>query len=484
MRKSNCPSCGAELHFHNSASATAICDYCSSTIHLVGDKANNLGKMSDVIKDFSPIQIGTTGKHEDNKLITRNFTVIGLAQVKYDVGHWNEWHILFDDGEFGWLSDSSGQYSILFSEDADNIPPYDDIQVNTSVYINNVNWVATDKRVATLISAKGELPNKTFQGKKYGTIDLRNNNKVATIDYSENKPSFYVGFATDDIASLHLTNTVVEEERGSSSIKAGELKSFECVNCGNPLIYHEQITTHVACPACNSLLQIEQEQQKIVEHLRQSAQNPTLKIGSKGLLKNHNYEIIGFMQKSDGEYRWEEYLLYSQKKGGFLWLSNSDGEWEVIEVLNSFPSKTINGVIYKNKEFIRQNISYAETKYVIGEFNWRVNINDKTIVTSYKNGKYILYEEKDNHEVTWSLAQEISQNTIFTIFGKEISKKDNFSSATTEHKDTLEHKHIIGAIGIVWLLQIFTYFAIHGVGNAVIASIIILLIGYGTNQED
>ena len=42
----------------------------------------------------------------------RKFTLIGRLQVHYDVGTWNEWYVLFDDGQTGWLSEVGDLYAM------------------------------------------------------------------------------------------------------------------------------------------------------------------------------------------------------------------------------------------------------------------------------------------------------------------------------------------------------------------------------------
>ncbi|MGZ3254606.1 MAG: DUF4178 domain-containing protein, partial [Burkholderiaceae bacterium] len=107
MQTVSCPSCGAQVEFRSYASVLAVCEYCKTTILKDADSVKNLGKMSDVLEDYSPIQIGTTGVFGG-----RSFSVIGRIQLRYSAGMWNEWYVLFDDGKAAWWSDSCGQYTL------------------------------------------------------------------------------------------------------------------------------------------------------------------------------------------------------------------------------------------------------------------------------------------------------------------------------------------------------------------------------------
>ncbi len=43
---------------------------------------------------------------------TRAFVVIGRIIYEYEQGGWNEWHIVYNDGTNGWLSDAQLEYDL------------------------------------------------------------------------------------------------------------------------------------------------------------------------------------------------------------------------------------------------------------------------------------------------------------------------------------------------------------------------------------
>jgi hypothetical protein len=68
---------------------------------------SKVGEVAELPADPSPIQIGTSGRFEDN-----SFTVTGRIVYEFDAGTWNEWHVSFQDGTSGWLSDAQLEYSV------------------------------------------------------------------------------------------------------------------------------------------------------------------------------------------------------------------------------------------------------------------------------------------------------------------------------------------------------------------------------------
>jgi len=94
MQQVPCPSCGASIEFKSTSSVLAVCEFCRTTVLKDAGSVVNLGKMSEVLEDYSPLQIGTAGRFE-----RRSFTLIGRLQLQYSDGFWNEWYVLFEHGD-------------------------------------------------------------------------------------------------------------------------------------------------------------------------------------------------------------------------------------------------------------------------------------------------------------------------------------------------------------------------------------------------
>ena len=131
MKTAHCPSCGAPVAFRSASSLYAVCEFCRSTLLRDGEALKNLGRMAELMDDPSRIQLGTEGSFRGT-----HFAVIGRIQLKYDAGLWNEWHLLFDDGRSGWLSEAGGEYvvSSLVPVDAE-LPAFDALQPEMPVTI-------------------------------------------------------------------------------------------------------------------------------------------------------------------------------------------------------------------------------------------------------------------------------------------------------------------------------------------------------------
>ena len=109
MKNAFCPSCGAPVKFQWSSAVQTVCPYCRSILVRHDVNLEAVGNVADLPDDPSPIQIGTEGIYRN-----KPFVVIGRILYEYEQGRWNEWHLIFNDGTSGWLSDASLEYAVSF----------------------------------------------------------------------------------------------------------------------------------------------------------------------------------------------------------------------------------------------------------------------------------------------------------------------------------------------------------------------------------
>ena len=427
----------------------AVCTYCRSTVLRDGATAANIGKLSEILDDYSPLQLGTGGAWKG-----KPFTVIGRLRLKYEDGSWNEWSIEFQDGTMSWLSDASGQY-VVTQRNAAATPPVamDQLQVGRNVNINKQKFVVTDARTCVCIGGEGELPGPASDGKEFTSVDLRSvgGKGFITFDYSDTPPSVYIGEACDR-DKLRLTNLRSDEEieRAIGKLK-GAVTGFECPSCGASLEYHAGFGQTVACPYCRAVVELEGDRRTVV--LKQEEfdrREPSIPLGSKGLLRGDEFQVIGFMARSDGEGSdWEEYILFS-KYGSFLWLTHADGIWYLGEVLNELPNERGAEVYHGSKLFRRQSQYTAGTTFVLGEFNWRVKIGDAVQVTEWASGNANLARETYQNEVTWTLSSIIPAAAIAKAFGISLADEPKKNLQT----GGIPWRWILTAWGAAFLLDV------------------------------
>jgi hypothetical protein len=199
---SNCPQCGAPVVFRYSQSVQTTCEFCSSILVRNDVNLEKVGEVSDYPVDPSPIMIGTEGIFEN-----KPFVVLGRICYEYENGGWNEWHIVYNNSESGWLSDAQLQYTVTKS-----IPwPQSlyGVQFNpgTMVDVNGAFYTVTTVTQANYRAVEGELPFQFWDKTVCRFVDLRSHDaRFLTIDFTEEQPLLFAGRAVlfDDLKLKNL----------------------------------------------------------------------------------------------------------------------------------------------------------------------------------------------------------------------------------------------------------------------------------------
>lgn len=194
MKNAFCPSCGAPVKFQWSSAVQTVCPYCRSILVRHDVNLEAVGKVADLPVDPSPIQIRTEGVYRN-----KPFVVIGRILYAYEHGRWNEWHLLFNDGTSGWLSDASLEYAVSFLRPLPRgIPAAHELSRDFKLNVDNVAFQVTSLTRAHYEGVEGELPCEYWGKSDMMFADLRSSNAhFATIDYSEEPPLLFTGEALE-----------------------------------------------------------------------------------------------------------------------------------------------------------------------------------------------------------------------------------------------------------------------------------------------
>lgn len=416
-----CPNCGAEVRFRSHAAVMAVCEYCRTGVLKDADTVRDLGKISAVLEDYSPIQLNTAGV-----LANRPFTVVGRIQLQYDAGMWNEWYLLFDEGASGWLGDASGQYTITTVRDVEGeLPAFDQVRAGNQYTIAGERFTAADVRTARCTGGEGELPFRVDEGWEAKVADLRFGTRFVTLDYSDaqlnnERPLVYNGMP------VTLDGLRMQLLRDDDAIAAttgryrGKLTALDCPSCGTAVSYLPGMTANLVCPACRAQLDVASPQVAVLQAgERVAAVKTTLALGAEGKLGNDKLTVIGVMRREDDEGTpWTEYLLYAPR-AGFTWLVETEDGWQRSVTLDEWP--VWQGDTAKlNTTSYRKLYEYeARVTFVAGAFNWRVQVGDRTRIAEFEQGQTNLSAEMSGDEMTWSRSKPVAFDQLQSWFGKE-----------------------------------------------------------------
>lgn len=311
MYSFSCTSCGGKIEVLGKNSHSAVCKFCKSAYTLAGDKFEEVGKISD-FQTASRIQIGTKGVY-----LSSSFSVVGLYQVQYEDGFWNEWYLYFNNGMVGWLAEYMGQYAIYvdikslaelspfllnsilkkegFSVNSNeleklrnevtsnpysslNIPSFENTKTDKQVNFSPlIEWPATptDIREVKVSKILGELPFSLDKKctKVLKVVDYTTLNELITVDFTNQtidnqgleifvgKELFY-----EDLKLSNLTLSVDEKNsKNITSVGDGDFslsnkqqyKELACPNCNSKITEYKKDYLSFTCRSCNCLIDID-----------------------------------------------------------------------------------------------------------------------------------------------------------------------------------------------------------------------------------
>jgi len=188
--RSNCPNCGGTIVFRFSSAVQTTCEYCRSILVRTDVDLKKVGEVADLPPDPSPIQLGTEGIYRN-----KAFVVVGRILYEYEQGGWNEWHLMFQDGVSGWLSDAQAEYAVsALSKGPAKLPPSQNIYKGLSFQWDGTIYTISTVTRARYVGVQGELPFEYWDKSEVQFADLRSvTGHFATIDYSEETPLLFRG---------------------------------------------------------------------------------------------------------------------------------------------------------------------------------------------------------------------------------------------------------------------------------------------------
>lgn len=425
--QTSCPSCAGPIEFLAGSTIVVICPFCKTAVARTDRGVEDLGKIAEVVESHSPLKLGLKGNYKGNR-----FELTGRAQLKHELGgSWDEWYATFSNGWVGWLAEAQGRFYMTFFQplaDGVTLPAFSNLQLGqvVSEIPSRTPLMVQEKGRATYSAAEGEIPYKLVPGEQFEYADLAGKeNAFATIDYSIDPPWVFLG---DQVTLQDIgLGDAKPAERDARSVASA---SLQCPNCAGPLeLIVPDRSERVACPYCESLLDVDNGSLKYLKTLKPPANAPEFvaPIGAEGTFPGGvKFKIIGAMVRSvtiDGnKYFWHEYLLYNPMIG-FRWLVHSDNHWNFVEPINAADVEQIGGISYgstakyNGTTFKIFQDAMAVVEFVKGEFYWRVEQGETVRAADYVAAPLMLSQEISPGEINWSAGVYMTNEEVEEVFG-------------------------------------------------------------------
>lgn len=459
MKVGNCPSCGAEIDFAPGAGKVKVCEFCSTVVMRGAANLENLGKVAELVDTDSPLKLMLSGRHSGTP-----FTVVGRLQKVHDTGDgsdygaWDEWYLSFDDGRSAWLSESEGQWNLMFPLSNQQPPSFEDANPGTEFQLKGTRFVVEERSHARTVSAQGQLPD--FHS-DHPFVDATGPKGVfVSIDYGSGEPGeAFVGSVTK------LDALGFDPSDLSPTPKRQAMSQARCTQCNGMLdLKAPDVSRRVACPFCGALLDCSNGKLAFLQLLEKPQIEPQIPLGRKGTLEGVEWTCLAFLVRScvvEGtRYSWFEYLLYNREHS-FRWLMNSNGHWTFLtpvsagEVVVGFKQALHNGESYA----LYQTVN-TTTDYVVGECYWAVSQGERGFAAEYIAPPKSLNLDRTEDEVTFTTGILLAPKVVQDAFKvKDIGSPSGVASAQVNpHKEkaaSIWRWSLGWAAGIIGLFIVF-----------------------------
>ncbi len=203
--------------------------------------------------------------------------------------------------------------------------------------------------------------------------------------------------------------------------RSAELKSINCTSCGAGLnvLGGGRVVRH-ACSYCGAVLDAQENYRVLKKYANQERPASPLSIGMSGEINGVAFTIIGtlgVMEKYRGQtWRWTEHQLYSETHG-YAWISVEDEHLIFTRKIRKVPtpnwitpqrvetSEKRPFAVLDRKHYKYYETSTSEITYIEGEFNWQVDMGDRSTTVSLLSDASMLgftenaYEREIEHSV-------------------------------------------------------------------------------------
>ncbi|MCB9600476.1 MAG: DUF4178 domain-containing protein [Sandaracinus sp.] len=420
-RQAPCPNCGGPIELKLGVSHACVCPYCRFAVVRTDRDLQSIGKVSDLVPTAPELATGDRAYFEGDELCRgRAHSARPRPRALGRVLRRQLAHAVV-----GLARQSAG--SLVPDRGGDDERPRafvaDAASRRARPFLPGIPgmWSVSEQGQSRTLSAEGELPYPVRGGEQGWYVDLEGpNGAFATIDYGDGQqaPSVFVGKV------LSPEQLRLERANPQRPIEKVDTSRLRCPSCGAPVpLLVPDRAERAGCGHCGALLDYDKGAFRVLAAMEKARSRALIPLGKEGTLLGEQVVCLAFMERAtwvDGmEFRWREYLLYSEAKG-YRWLMEDNGHWTWMEPVSSGELGRDGGGVScqgrRHRLFSQQNVSVVG---VVGELYWKVEAGETTYTSDYIAPPFMLSEERSSSEVNWSVGRYVEPEEIQKAFGLE-----------------------------------------------------------------
>lgn len=410
-----CPSCGKDIITAHPGINLVICS-CGEAAYLAGGMKPEKIATFQVFSARDLIQPGTTGKWKG-----RSFEVLGRFRAWFQESVWNYWTILFEDGQLAYLGEGYGNYAMYIPEEGflgwagqDHRGAKMEKRIQLT---SDKNCILERMNLVTRWEVEGQvwMPRAEFSWASYDLTHESGYHAEVFEFQRRSYQAFMLQFASF-------------EELGLSGLRSINLppKTFSCQVCDGitEIIGFPEVQSFT-CSTCNRAYGIQAGIDLKKEDAGKLEDGPGIPLGSKGMLRGVEYEVIGFAVKQENSTyasRWREYTLYHPAQG-FAFLSEYDGHWIFLRDEHNAPLVTspVGSFDYDGEDFQLYNTYTYKLVGAKGMFPGNIFNDEGKKVWEYISPPEIWTKENNQREgVSWFHGVHLDGKELVKAFGENI----------------------------------------------------------------
>ncbi len=241
------------------------------------------------------------------------------------------------------------------------------------------------------------------------------------------------------------------------------VKPLSCPNCGGIVNVRAQgLTVSVLCEHCGSTLDATSPDLQVIARANEALKTPQIPLGTRGELRGRTWEVVGYMERTDEEVRWAEYLLFNPYEG-YAFLVDDGRRFSLGVMLDRLPTMGWGNVMQVDGLSLSPfGTGYpVRVTFVVGEFYWRVAVGETVTETDYVRPGTMLACEDYAGERTWTRLDMLDWGVAEKAFGIANRRKEYSSPAPHEPSP---YRSMMGESWIIGIIAAVTLFVISGMG--------------------
>lgn len=406
-----CPKCNLQHKFSCGLIDEFICNNCK--IGLKRSTNNNYLDATfyqDIPKDNSALEIGGSINYNNER-----YVIIGKVKFHFETTFASRWLLLNPQGILFYLFEYINGFGL--TQKSVNTPSKSEI-----------SKIKPSKKLSLGVDKKQFQVKSIFQNERTLFCGEIENNKIdkenfeAIVLTNADKEFAFIQSSFEKTTTLFLGKFIDYHELFGDNInpKNDEVSYINCLTCKAPITnYLKGKTFSLVCGKCNSHFNFDNNNILFLKNKFNKKSDIDIPLGSKGVLDNKNYKIIGYQLKKEKgtAFKWKEYNLIDEK-GKIVTLSEFNGHYNLTEEIDYHNLETINitTIHFNNSNYHLFNKYEVDLQSAEGEFIYQIENENNLKVTEFVAPPFIFFEEKNNTEVRYFHGKNITSKQVENAF--------------------------------------------------------------------